>query len=407
MQKKTIQSAITCIGLLCLTEAFADEPAVEQTVPAQPAPALVVPVVANQEAFVSASPRATHGANLFVGGEWLLWRMHHEGIPVAIRTRNPVETVIAGPPTPIYDYLLQHGETRNFNFEWNSGYRIAFGYDWPRDQTTVKLTWLHYFCKSHRKFRAKPGQQLIAVQAHPMDATVFPSAVPGATETFEFPFEKTETRGHVHLQQLDLDLDRAVYVGKWFTFTPHFGLRTTWLKQKYTHKYYDALSYVVFAEFAGGTTATPADSLKVHKFNSWWGIGPEAGIDLGMLLGQGFSLFGGMAGAIEYGVHHLYSKDSDVTLIEEGMSPTTFEEVRDGFHQSRPILDMQLGLRWEYLFGDEGRVHLGLDIGWEQHVYFSQHQMLYFVDKFQIGNFESNLGDLTFQGFHLGFRLDY
>jgi hypothetical protein len=403
MQKKTLQSAITCIGLFCLIDAFADETDANQTAPVEaPAPA-ALPVL-NQEAFMSASPRATHGAHLFVAGEWLLWRLHQEGLPVAIRTRNPVETVLAGPPTTIYQYLLQHGKGRNFNFEWNSGYRIAFGYDWPRDQTTVKLTWLHYFCKAHRKMRAKPGQQLIAVQTHPIDES---SMIPSSTDSSQLSFEKADIHGHVHLQQLDLDLDRAVFAGKWFTFTPHFGLRTTWLKQKFTPKYYDSLSYVVFASYAGGTTASPADSIKVNKFSSWWGIGPEAGMDLGLLLGQGFSIFGDLAASIEYGYHHLYSKDSDVTLIEEDISPATIAEVRDGFHTSRSILDMQLGLRWEYLFGPEGRVHLRLDMGWEQHVYFSQNQMLYFVSSTQLGNFESNLGDLTFQGFHLGFRLDY
>jgi len=44
-------------------------------------------------------------------------------------------------------------------------------------------------------------------------------------------YSKAHGRWKGYLNQLDLDLGREFFVSKYLTLRPHFGLRTTWLRQ--------------------------------------------------------------------------------------------------------------------------------------------------------------------------------
>ena len=71
-----------------------------------------------------------------------------------------------------------------------------------------------------------------------------------------------------------------------------------------------------------------------------------------------------------------------------------------------PFLDMMAGLRYDHMFYND-RFHLGLQVGWEHHIYFSQNQFPVFVDDVSKGSFVSNQGDLTFQGWTFAARFDF
>ena len=125
----------------------------------------------------------------------------------------------------------------------------------------------------------------------------------------------------------------------------------------------------------------------------------------------GFSLYSNIAAAIEYGLQKLHTDETGTDF-----TPEPFNGLSASYHICRPILDLQLGLGWDYNFCDD-KFHFGLKLGWENHIYFNQSRFL----NFQAGNVTpsgafsriaiysevQHGGDLTYQGWTLHANFDF
>ncbi len=303
-----------------------------------------------------ARPEVKNGVDLFVHGDWLIWQAHEDGLPVGIKNKELTGTIAKG-------------KTKNIDFDWDFGFRVGIGYNTPHDGWDLDLTWLRFYTEGHSSTHAHANEEILATRIHPdfgLDR-----------------FQKAKGHWHARLNQIDLDLGREFYVSKWLTVRPHFGLRTTWLRQKFNINY-------------DHYTFDPTIDVDVRNKNHWWGLGPEAGLDTQWGLGSGFSLYGNLAASIEYGFHKVRVKNHPLPPLN----------VKDSHRNSRAILDLQIGLQWDHLFYND-RYHIGLHGGWEQHVYFNQNQFDVFVDDLNEGTFVSNQGDLTYQGWTLGAQFDF
>jgi hypothetical protein len=171
-------------------------------------------------------------------------------------------------------------------------------------------------------------------------------------------------------------------------------LRTAWVNQKYNVDYstlFDVDSDVVL------------DSYSTDMKNDYWGIGVRGGLDTQWGLGAGFSIYGNAALSILYGFFDVHDTESYVDAV--GVAGTLIAE-KNSFRAGRAITDLQLGLRWDTNFSNE-RFHFGILAGWEHHMFFSQNQLMRFVDGDTVGMFIQNQGDLDFQGWTIAARFDF
>ena len=53
------------------------------------------------------------------------------------------------------------------------------------------------------------------------------------------------------------------------------------------------------------------------------------------------------------------------------------------------------------------RYHIGIQAGWENHMFFNQNQFIRFTDSNAQASFFANQGDLTLQGFSARVRFDF
>ncbi|MES2122329.1 MAG: Lpg1974 family pore-forming outer membrane protein [Chlamydiota bacterium] len=309
-----------------------------------------------------ARPQIKDGADLFISGDLLVWQARENGLPVAIVNKGS---------TPSANLSKSH--VKNFDFDWNVGFRVAAGYNVPHDGWDLSLTWLRFYTNGHSRTHAHSNQAIFPTRVHPRDPVVA-----GGTCT------KAHAHWKLHLNQLDLDMGREFFVSKWLTIRPHFGLRSDWINQK---------AKIDYDNFTTG-------DVEVEQKDRWWGIGLEGGIDTQWGLGGGWSIFGDLGAAILYGFHKMHIENED--------EPTdvNFVKMKDSYHISHPILDLELGLRWDRMFSND-RFHIRLQGGWEHHVYFSQNQFPVFVDDVDMGTIVSNQGDLTFQGWTFSARFDF
>lgn len=198
-------------------------------------------------------------------------------------------------------------------------------------------------------------------------------------------FTTAGARYHNRLDQICLNTGRELFVSRWVTLRPYFGLRADWLRQRLRTSY-------------SGVAATPDLIQATQQRNKWWGIGIESGLNTQWSFCGGFSIYGNIATAIEYGLQKL-------SLSESASGGTgVVGSFGRSYHICRPILDLQLGLGWDYNFCDDG-FHFGLKLGWENHVYFNQSRFL----SYGTVNYSdtSHGGDLTYQGWTLHACFDF
>ena len=245
--------------------------------------------------------------------------------------------------------------THKFNTlsgKWNWGFRAGVGYNTMHDGWDLRLTWLRFTDTGYNQPRATVGD----------DFSIKTPWTTGATLS-------KSVRGYwgLNLNQIDLDMGREFFVSKWLTLRPHVGLRTDWIHQNLN------------TASLGATVVTQKDH--------WWGMGLEGGLDTQWGLGGGWSVLGNMSGAVLYGLHEISG-----TVVGSG-------DFKNSYHIAHPVLDFLLGLRWDTMLYND-RFHLGFDLGWEHHVYFSQNQ-------FPVNSQQNANGDLTTQGWTFAARFDF
>ncbi len=315
-------------------------------------------------------PQIRDGADLFVLGELLVWNAHQNGMPIAVVTKGSPDN-------------LANSNVRSIHSHWNAGFRLGLGYNLPHDGWDVSLLWARLHTHGSKRIHSKTNRFIHASLAHPTDTQIFGQAGRKASSTWR-----------LHFNQLDLDLGREFFVSKWLTIRPHFGLRTDWICQKWNTSY------------KGHGIVVGNDTVKVKYHDQWWGLGLEGGLDTQWGLGSGWSLFGNLSTAIIYGFHELETKQKDSVPQNNTTPEGVAVDMDNTYRISHPILDLMMGLRYDHMFCNDC-FHLGIDLGWEHHIYFSQNQFPRFVDDVSRGDIISNQGDLTFQGWTLAVRFDF
>ncbi|SRR5581483_6139321 len=306
-------------------------------------------------------PQVRNGYDVFLFGDVLVWNAHEDGLLLGVKNKGSSTN-------------LSHAQTKTIHGKWNAGFRAGIGYNCMHDGWDYRLTWLRFNDTGRKNSSSHSGQFLFPTLVHPGEDLG--------------PADSMTSRWRLRLNQLDLDMGREFFVSKWLTLRPHFGVRTDWVRQnlRATYKSFD--------------DAPGVSSVKARLKDHWWGLGLEGGLDTQWGLGCGWSIFGDITGSILYGFHHITDSTQDRP------SHFKFVNMKDRFRVSHPIFDLEMGLRWDNMFCDD-RYHLGLQVGWEHHIYFSQNQFPFFTDDVSLGSYVANQGDLTLQGWTFSARFDF
>lgn len=296
-------------------------------------------------------PVVKGGTNLWVMGDALLWQAVEENL------------------TYIYsgddESNQRNRNLHTVDFDWDWGFRLGAGYNTPRDGWDIDMYWTHIRNTSSGSQHAtseKPLFEVWGVAAH-----LFPGNVDTAKAEWE-----------VHLDQVDLDLGRQFYVGKFLSIRPFVGLRSDWIFQEYE----------VELKGTSGQAQTPLEQESKLK-NRFWGFGFVAGLDTDWKLGWGFSIYGEADMSILMSFFDIDQKGTqdDVKIWSQDKS----------FRTGRAILDLELGLRWARLFLKD-RFGLALKVGYEYHLFFNQNQFVLSSGNDDFELFNPVKGDLTYQG---------
>ncbi|QZA59308.1 Lpg1974 family pore-forming outer membrane protein [Candidatus Rhabdochlamydia porcellionis] len=341
-----------------------------------------------------AMPLTRNGWGLQISADALYWKIQEDALTYAIGFSSDQD-------------LGQSTALVKQRYNW--GLRVGLDWTLPHDNWDIAATWTHLISNSHRSKTTAADLKIPTEGGSPQ---LFLLILQGINDPIATGYFNASSKYHNRLDQISLNAAREFFISKWVTLRPYFGLRADRLHQRLRTGYFE--NVVV----ASAGVVVPNLSLDVQQTNKWQGIGIESGFSSQLSFCGGFSIYGNIAAAIEYGLQklHLSQTGFDFSSVQFGGPPdSAFNGFGTSYHICRPILDLQLGLGWDYNFCND-RLHFGLKLGWENHVYFNQSRFLFIqiadatnITATTATNYSENAhgGDLTYQGWTLHASFDF
>lgn len=377
-----------------------------------------------------AGPAVDGGVDAYIKASYILWHASEQGLGYAMYG-------IADPTTSVTtNYAQSQGRVIAPKFKTSSGFKVGLGLDFAYDGWDLGLnyTWLHTHATSSISALASGDGDSddAAIQGLllPTHATAFATSTVGSVESIvagkpasglvQNSLNSASSSWRLHFNVLDLELGRDFFISSKLLVRPHYGLKGTWQKQNNNLQYVaqgELVSVVVsgLVTTSGGTVVTVPDTAtetisvdsavetyQIASRQSSWGLGPRAGMNLSWLVTRNFSFFTDTAVSLLWGQF----KDTrfDVasavdttkgTVIFSNYNPIN---VRSRVHQVNAVVEMQLGLRYDYWFSND-EYRFRAEAGWENQLWFNQ-QHFAFTES-------AGSANLSLQGFTLTFQFDF
>lgn len=280
-----------------------------------PRPSLVAPC---DEAY-NAPYRIGVCWNVFASGSYLYWQTIVDGLQ----------------PGAIFDDegSLTY-ETLDFDYEYNSGFKVAFGFnfDWDNWDFITEYTWLHH--------------TLDVSDTRTASLFSYWNNIPQRSN-------KLATRWKFDFDQVDFGFGRAYFSGRRLILRPYFSGRVFWLTQNYDQT-------VCYTE-----ADVDIESKGTAHFSDW-AIGPRVGIQSKWCFCYGFSFYVNAGASLLYTEFESIFVTRNVNTVNE---ITKKESDRITFTNE---FDIGFGLEWGNYVDACNKWYLTLSAGYEASCYGDQ-----------------------------------
>jgi hypothetical protein len=280
--------------------------------------------------------------------------------PAAILTS--AEYIIARPRRRANDYVIvdpndnltPEGTIKNVQYSTDSAFRLGAGYRPGGSAWEFMFTYFYLHDGNDRNATAPPGGVLYATLTRPGIIDIADVAAASAS---------------LNMNVYDLESIRFFQVDNDFSFKLSFGTRFANMDQ------------TLQAFYFGGD----ANGAAVRSHVCFDSFGLTLGGQGEWVFWRSFRLFGRARGS-------LLMADFDNTLIETNNGGgTVLANVREGYHQVVPVIELASGVAWEYR-------NLRVAIGYELQNWFNVIDSPTFIDDFAEGKLGRRKSDLGIEG---------
>jgi hypothetical protein len=288
--------------------------------------------------------------DIFFFGNFLYWQAREEGLEFC----TVVDNQNASPPTVLVTP----------NFKYKPGFQAGIGYQSKHDHWDLKAFYTWYQSTTKKTVSGN-------------DYTINPKWTPDNTQS-----STIQGRWRLSLQMIDVQWGRDFYVGHSLSLRPFIGPSVMWLLQKFQMR----------------STTISDESLDSLNRSRHWGLGPKGGWDMRWQLGYNFDIF------IQTALAIYYSKYKVTNRVQESPD-AAFTLLRRTVAYLRPNLDIGTGFQWGFYFSNY-RFHWGFYALYDFKMFWNQNIMRQNLDT-TLNQFNTDYGDLTFQGLTAGTRFDF
>jgi Legionella pneumophila major outer membrane protein precursor len=303
--------------------------------------------------------------------DFLWWRASQAGLDLGVEN-----TVVSKTNTFGCDDVLNITHRKKPNFKYDPGFRIGFLRNCACDCWDFAVNWTSFHSKAQSHGFANCATDTIFVPFFERLAGLNPSEAVG--------------RHVIDLDWVDIEFGRKFYVSNCFILRPQFGLRIARIHQNLRAHYFLTDSF----DLVGSPFSSFDSNIKARS--NFLAVGPRVGLDLELRLGCGLSLFGCTAGTVAFGQFDTHAREFFSTPCNCPTNPGVcgtlsnfeFQDRNRGHRDSRAILDIAFGVKWDRCFEWCGRHHpVSLAFAWEHHSFFA-------INNFNFGSngFDINTG---------------
>lgn len=299
-------------------------------------------------------------AGFYVDAAALYWRVQENGLGYAVESHSSAQ--------------ISDGKIKSPSFDWDFGFQVGIGYRIPHDRWELLLFYTSLQTHTDHELKSKGEEIFFPVWQVPQPSITFFA-------------DEVKMHWRLHLGVLDLLVSRNLCVSSSLSLMPQIGVRTAWIRQKFN------------LEYKGGNLF-PFNEEFIRMKNKYWGIGPDVKVTGKWNMGMGFHLEAAGGVSLLFGQFYLH-QDEDTFVTKEKILG-----MHNMFKSAAPVLETRLGIIWERSF-THWLKRFCAELGWDQWIFFSQNQLIRFIDGNAFGDIISNQGDLSIAGFDLSFRLDF
>lgn len=280
------------------------------------------------------------------------------------------------------------GQQKNISPSWDWGFRLGVGYNFDHDDWDGQIQYT-YFKNTFSSTTASGANDQVTTER------AVPWIVSGVTSSPTNYAGTATSKFNLFFNNLDLNLGRHYFVSSDLSLRPFIGVQTSWMWMKQETTYTgNSLS----GNITPDDTSLANNAIGVFEKSDFWGIGPEFGMGSRWILGNGFSVFGLLQGALLYG-------NFDV-LYQCWYTPDTtrnWVSINADKHQFAPNARGTLGIRYDKYISNDTQ-HIMISLGYDAQYWWSMNQMLDFNTQRESDYMD---GDLGMQGVTLEIRFDF
>lgn len=321
----------------------------------------------------SAGPRVNDGADVYISADFIFWTARMDGLAYAGRGFGN------GSTNP------SSGTTQYPDFSFSPGFKVGLGLALAHDgyDLGIEYTWLH----TNGNTSTTAGTTTQTDNLYPLwdIAGNYGGTTSGGFAISELA--KATSRWSLHYNVIDVEMGRNYFVSQYLKLRPHVGFKGAW----------NDIDYRVRYTFDVDNSTQRLDEMTNNQ--DYWGFGLRTGLDTAWHFTKEFSLFADFALSALWSQYQSNRKDTEQQVVPTTGTKTTLLSTNNDFHTVTPVLEMDLGLRWETWFSDDD-YHFLIQAGWEEQVWFNFNNLARFIG-------ESVNGNLTTQGLTLKFRFDF
>lgn len=309
---------------------------------------------------------SVNGVDFSLGVEALYMRATEDSSTVG------VHSPIAGTYPPVYTAVNQQ-----YN-NWDWGARVDAGYAMPHDGWDLAAQWTWFRATDTNNRLAPTGSSYLSEVANtPTGVLTNPGALLIASNGLN-------SHRRLLMNLGNLDLGREFFISKWLVLRPHVGARGVWINRHLKIETSGITSYPTGLS----TTTTDVTSKVKGSYNAG---GIYLGLDTQWGFGDGWSLFGNLDQSIVYGRNTV--RTTEINTADR----TTYTRfaTTNKWNTVRGITDLAIGLRWDYLFGNDA-YRFCVQAAWEEHLF----------SNLDVNDFGTN-GDLALTGASFKVAFDF
>lgn len=300
-----------------------------------------------------------------VQGEFLYWKFANVGMPYAIKF-----VPIAVPP-PLF-VITTDDHTLYVPFNLDPGFRVGIGYILPYGEWDIDPNWTSVHGESNDSATGNG----ISERLQPLWDTSGQINTLAAVEA--------QARVKVDFDAVDVMLGRFFLFGSFFAVKPSFGFRAAWIDQDQK------------MVFRGRTNLNNPALTVVNLQNHFQGAGLRTGVELRMVLKQGWEFYATTFGSLLYGTFDLAQAQQFFVLDQPTFNDTSPNTLQLMVH----AFELGAGLKWGSYFWRQ-RCYLSLKVGYEQQNWMNFNH----ANVLPVISVQSNYGDLGMHGLVAGGKL--